>query len=281
MISLKTIKNQYIKSLSELYPEEESKNIFYLTAANLLHYSKSDCFLYEEKIIDFKLFNITLDELLTGKPIQQILGFTYFYDLKIAVNEHTLIPRPETEELVNILLNRNKNQQPIILDLCTGSGCIALALKAQIKNAIVYGVDISADALELANKNANSLDLEVQFIQQNILEEAFTEKTKMATIWVSNPPYVLHSEKKTMHKNVLNYEPHLALFTPIDAPILFYKKIINDWITSGALELYMELNPLTTSILKNYLNTCNLQNTAVEICTDFNNKERFLILTKR
>lgn len=173
---------------------------------------------------------IPFDEIIArlnlGEPIDYILGYTYFYGLKIKVSKDTLIPRPETEELVELILNENQTRSGLkILDIGTGSGCIALALKSKLVDAEVTAIDVSNTALELAQKNSVHLDLNVNFIQLDFLNEKLWSQLANYDIIVSNPPYIPQEEKKEMTSSVLDYEPHLALFVEND-PFIFYKQIL-------------------------------------------------------
>jgi release factor glutamine methyltransferase len=161
-----------------------------------------------------------------GEPIDYILGYTYFYGLKIEVSKDTLIPRPETEELVEFILNENQTRSGLkILDIGTGSGCIALALKSNLVNAEVTALDVSNNAIEIAQRNTVQLDLNVNFIHLDILNENLWSQLANYDIIVSNPPYIPQEEKTDMTTSVLDYEPHLALFVEND-PLIFYKQIL-------------------------------------------------------
>jgi release factor glutamine methyltransferase len=173
---------------------------------------------------------IPFDEIIArlnqGEPIDYILGYTYFYGLKIEVSKDTLIPRPETEELVELILNENQTRSGLkILDIGTGSGCIALALKSKLVDAEVTALDVSDAALEITQRNSVHLDLNIDFIPLDIMNEHLWSQLANYDVIVSNPPYISHKEKKDMTSSVLDYEPHLALFVEND-PLIFYKKIL-------------------------------------------------------
>lgn len=188
-----------------------------------------------------------LDQLITGQPLQYVLGHTEFYGLPFKVNPSVLIPRPETEELVEWVLKSIPPQSAInILDIGTGSGCIAISLKKNLPNATVWAVDISADALKTAKENAKLNDVEVDFIESDILN--LTHNLQLAThnynLIISNPPYVTPTDKELMHTNVTDFEPHTALFVPQDDPLLFYKAIADlaaENLVKGGL-LFLEIN---------------------------------------
>lgn len=166
--------------------------------------------------------------LLQHKPVQYVLGEAWFYKMKLKVNEQVLIPRPETEELVQLALTHiatDKIAAPTILDIGTGSGCIAIALKKNIPAAIVTAIDVSGEALLVAKENAIKQDTTIQFFQTNFLNEAQWPALPTFDIIISNPPYIPINEKEKLDSNVTAFEPHQALFVPDNAPLLFYKKI--------------------------------------------------------
>lgn len=189
-----------------------------------------------------------------GEPIQYVLGETQFCGLRIGVEPGVLIPRPETEELVRWAAKQiqeasEQTGEPTalrMLDLCTGSGCIALALKSLFPNAEVLAVDVSEDALRIASSNAKLLGLDVTFLQTDVLQPSAGDETKaFLDLIVSNPPYVCQSEEEQMEPNVLEHEPHLALFVPDDDPLRFYKAIARHGqrLLKQGGRLMLELNP--------------------------------------
>ena len=193
----------------------------YLVIQYLLDLNRSDTIVYSNKVISIKnsdCIKRIINELKENKPIQYILGEAEFYGLKFKVNKHTLIPRPETEELVDWILKEDFNS---VLDIGTGSGCIAISL-AKHSTAQIAAIDNCEKALEVAKENAKLNKVDIKFCTQDILQS--TSLLNLDLI-VSNPPYILESEKQNMKANVLQYEPHLALFTPDKNPLLFYKKI--------------------------------------------------------
>ena len=173
-----------------------------------------------------KEIEIALSALLQHKPIQYVLGEAWFYNMKLKVNGHVLIPRPETEELVQLVLNEVMHTKtPTVLDIGTGSGCIAIALKKDMPQAIVTAIDVSKEALLVAKENANTQQCAIQFLQVDFLDESQWVTLPMFDIIISNPPYIPIAEKEKMDNNVTLFEPHKALFVPDDSPLLFYKKI--------------------------------------------------------
>ncbi len=231
--------------LKEIYAQEEIRNFIALIFDYKLNYSKVDQLMKQDDDLtaDVILFcEETLEKLKHHIPIQYILGETEFYGLKFNVNPAVLIPRPETEELVHWIIEDCTFPKPKILDVGTGSGCIPITLKKNIPQAKVKGWDISEDALSTARNNASLNEVVVDFIKQNALD---LEEVKDAfDIIVSNPPYVLEKEKDLMHDNVLNNEPHLALFVPDKEPLLFYRAIA-EFAKSNLKQngkLYFEIN---------------------------------------
>lgn len=273
----------YKNELSSIYEEGELYAIFELVCEKFLDYSKSDVKLkFEEKINQSNLINIynTGVELRKGIPVQYVLGEACFYNLKFNVNSSTLIPRPETEELVDIIIKSliTYNSSLIsILDIGTGSGCIPVTLKKNLPDAQVRGIDISDQALVVAKSNAVKNKVDVEFQQADILDPAVSLLHAPFSVIVSNPPYVLLSEGAQMEARVLEHEPHLALFVEDNDPILFYKRIIDlceTHLKSGGY-LYFELNPLYAREVKNYATTGNLF-IFTELMQDMSGKQRFL-----
>lgn len=234
-MKIKELKIFFQETLSPIYNDnQEVESFFNLLVEHFHQMKRIDISLNPDFIIsenELESWKLAIDELKNEKPIQYIIGSTWFYGLKFEVNEHTLIPRPETEELVSWLLEsvENKQSEINIIDIGTGTGCIPISVKTELKEAKVFAIDISEKALKVANKNAENNNTKVNFILQNILElndlNSLSDFTKQFDIIVSNPPYVRHLEKQEIKKNVLDYEPHLALFVEDDDALLFYRKI--------------------------------------------------------
>lgn len=225
---LKNYKSNFIKELSSIYDEMEAESFFYLILEHLHQLKRIDLALnpdFEISENDMVRWQNILAELKTQKPIQYILGETEFYGLKFLVNENVLIPRPETEELVELIVSSFKSQTSKlrILDIGTGSGCIPISLKKNLPHAEVFAIDVSKKALEVAKENATLNGVEVNFILKNIVETNDLEQ--QFDIIVSNPPYVRMLEKEEIKPNVLEFEPHLALFVEDNDALLFYRKI--------------------------------------------------------
>jgi release factor glutamine methyltransferase len=280
----------YKTELVSIYDNDELYAIFELVCEHYLGYSKTDTRLkFQENLNQSDVLKIydTAKALKTGMPIQYIFGEADFYNLKFKVNNSTLIPRPETEELVDLIIKQSlviNHQSPLtILDIGTGSGCIPIALKKNIPNSKVTGIDISEQALEVAKSNATKNNVDVEFIKLDILSPFDSSLiTHHLSLIVSNPPYVLNSEAKQMDARVLEHEPHLALFVKDTDPIIFYKRII-DLCTKHLEEkgyLFFELNPMYANDVKKYANDSKIFN-FTEIVKDMSGKERFLKAQKK
>lgn len=223
--------------------------------------------------------NDIVDRLIAGEPIQYIYGDTYWYGMTLSVNPSVLIPRPETEELVDIIVKVHDDSDLKVLDVCTGSGCIAVALAKTLKFPEVTAIDISADALDVARKNAADQKVAVDFVRRDALllasDVAATNASKYDII-VSNPPYVMDSEKTAMERNVLDHEPHLALFVSDSDPLRFYKAIATyaETALTARGKLYFELNPLTADELRTWMISKGWDD--VRIIPDIHARKRFL-----
>ncbi len=217
--------------------------------------------------------------LINGIPLQYATGIAFFCDLKLKVNPSVLIPRPETEELIYIITKRNHLKSPKILDIATGSGCIAIALAKQIGNSAVTALDISKEALETATENAKIHGVNINFRKLDILDN-FTPEANQFDIVVSNPPYVRKSEKQYMAENVLKHEPHIALFVPDEQPLFFYDAIAHKalrWLKPKGM-LYMEINEALGNQVKKLLSDTGYID--IEIYDDFRGKPRFAVANK-
>lgn len=228
-LRLNEIENRYISELTDHYDREEAISIFHWVVEDVLGWNRVKSLTESRTVIPIdkqqSIFNY-LEKLCEGIPVQYVLGYAWFMGMRLSVNPHVLIPRPETEELVDRII-KDYSRKPIrIIDLCTGSGCIALALKQQFPEAVVYALDVSGDALDVARKNAQEMELDIRFIQGDLLEwDSFFDENLCFDVVVSNPPYITVAEQYDMHSNVLNHEPHLALFVDNDTPLIFYDHI--------------------------------------------------------
>jgi len=267
------------QTLKEIYPEREIANIFRFILEDVFELSPSEQLVQRENIltheVSAKLETIN-SRLLKGEPMQYITGFTYFDDLKITVSPAVLIPRPETEELVQLIADSlPSNFSGTIIDWCTGSGCIALALKNRFNHAVIHGYDWSKRAIEVAIQNKDNLQLAVDFQLKNALEEEST--VQQVDLIVSNPPYIPENEQLHMRTNVLEYEPHIALFVPNDQALLFYKaiteKAIQQLISGGilAFELHEDYAVATKELV-----VATMKFSSVELVRDLSGKNRML-----
>lgn len=223
------IKSFIRKRLHGLYPEEEITSFIYLLFEAYCGLTKTELLAGKREYINESELLLVYDavkELEQQKPIQYITGKTFFYGMEFMVSPAVLIPRPETEELVALILKDNQNRTGLkILDIGTGSGCLAVCLKKFLPDAAVTAVDISKQALKIARENAVNNGVDINFLLFDILEERRWHELTDYDIIVSNPPYVLESEKALMKPNVLDYEPATALFVPDAAPLLYYEAI--------------------------------------------------------
>jgi len=268
---LKQYKTHFFDSLKNIQDEQEIESFFFNLTEYLHNLKRVDLALnpnFELSDADFEKWNTILADLQQEKPIQYITGEAWFYGLQFEVNENTLIPRPETEELVEWILNSPITHHPspiTILDIGTGTGCIPISLKTNLPQANVSAIDVSEKALEVAKRNAASNKVEINFIQTNILEvedlsqlqSPITHYPSPYNIIVSNPPYVRNLEKEEIKKNVLDYEPHLALFVEDTDALLFYRKIaqlaLKNLAPNGLLffEINQYLGKETVELLQN------------------------------
>lgn len=229
-MNIRELRRDFENALISNYSREEIGSFFYILTEDRWQMRRVDVALLLEKEVSEKeqlFFVEAIRRLKNSEPIQYILGTTHFYGLDFSVNKHVLIPRPETEELVDWIIKtfseKAKTQTIKILDIGTGSGCIPISLAKHLKNAEIYALDISKKAIEVASKNAKDNQVQVRFIENDILE--IDQLPEMYDCIVSNPPYVRELEKEEMQANVLDNEPHLALFVDNDNPLVFYRKI--------------------------------------------------------
>lgn len=264
-----------------LYDEKEVNQFVYLLFEHLLNYSKIDIHLNQNEIIHDNTFQQVIsvvEELKKYKPFQYVLGKTFFYDLPFMVNENVLIPRQETEELVKWILDDQKEKPVHVLDIGTGSGCIAIALAKFLKASTIYSGDISKEALEVAKQNAKINQADVNFFEFDVFNPPDLKRS--FDIIVSNPPYVCGSEKTLMSKNVLEYEPELALFVSDEDPLIFYKAIAKYGLLILKEEgrIYFEINENFGDAMVELLITFGYKD--IELRKDINGKQRMIKGTK-
>lgn len=276
---LKDVLKFFHSELKDVYDTSEVEAMINLAVHSVLGFSKTDVILKAEENLNqsdlLKLYDCAKD-LKKHIPLQYILKEAWFYNLKFHVNQNVLIPRPETEELADLIIKENKHSNSF-LDIGTGSGCIPVSIKKNISSAKVYACDISKEALQVAQKNADTHKTDIHFFETDILNESISEKFDVI---VSNPPYIKKDEAASLSKSVIEFEPHLALFTG-DDEIIFYKKIIDACKVSlnEKGRLYFELNPITADKVKDYALNSNLFS-GVELLKDMSGNARFLKATK-
>lgn len=258
-MTIKQYRAHFNESLKHLYPTSEIDSFFFIILEEYMGFKRIDIVLKSDFNIDQKSLNlmqIATKQLEQEIPIQYIIGKTEFFGLPFNINKEVLIPRPETEELVERVIkevsliktyktdsNETKNEKQLkILDIGTGSGCIAISLKKEIPSSKISAIDVSNEALRIAKKNALLNKVDINFIHLDILKT--NNLDKLYDVIVSNPPYVRELEKKEMKNNVLNNEPHLALFVDNKNPLLFYNKIAElakNFLTKNG-QLHFEIN---------------------------------------
>jgi len=275
-MTIKAFRQNFNESLASVYTTVEIDSIFFQLMEHVLNIGRAEIILKINTELDQGILNDVvhfMNRLEKKEPIQYVIGQTSFAEIPIHVNHHVLIPRPETENLVYWITSREPYNLAI-LDICTGSGCIAFALENHI-NARVTAWDISNKALTVAKQTAASIGSNVSFSQVDILKQ--TQTQDRWDVIVSNPPYVLEEEKSQIHANVLEYEPHLALFSSKEDPIQFYRAVIqfaNLHLNPGG-RLYFELNPNTAKAVISLLKTMDFVDIVVE--NDMQNQTRMLV----
>ena len=247
-------KHYFFEALADLFSNSECKSMWSSVLSTYFGWTPSDILLKrDERFSESDLLRIrsVVKRLQANEPFQYIMGEVYFADLNLKIDQRALIPRPETEELIDLIL---KLDEPFecILDLCTGSGCMALALQSKFLNAQVLGIDLSEDAIALARENALQTKLDVEFVIGDVLQ---WQPVQAFDLIVANPPYIPEQEAKLMAANVLDFEPHMALFVPDHDPLMFYKRIVaiaNASLQSKgylALEIHEDLAVQTIALI--------------------------------
>jgi release factor glutamine methyltransferase len=280
-MTIKEIHNKYVTSLKEIYSDGEANAITNIVFEHYVKITTSDLFIKANETIPSEILNnieSALERLLKNEPMQYIIGEAWFYNLPFHVNNNVLIPRPETEELVHEAISFLKTTHgKSILDIGTGSGCIPISIKKNIPAANVVAIDVSEAALEVAKENAIRNNAEIDFRRIDFLDEQNDASFFSFDVIISNPPYIPEDEKELLDKNVMQHEPHLALFVPQKDPLIFYKRIAlfaeNQLAIGGRifLETHENFAKETAALFleKKYL---------VEIKKDMQGKERMLII---
>jgi len=277
-MNLKQLLHHFTKELIEIYDEQEIISIFNIIVEHISGFNRSQLMLNRDaELEDVKrtVYLQLLDRLKQGEPLQYIIGDTVFYGLTFKVNPAVLIPRPETEELVDWIIERCASvDSGNILDIGTGSGCIAISLKKNLAGFKVSAIDVSNAALATATENAGLNNAEVNFIHADILNYKSAEKYDVI---VSNPPYITMEEQKAMHQNVLDNEPHLALFVSDEKPLIFYEAIA-DFALSNLNDkglLCFEINEYLGKEMVHMLTNKTFVN--IELRKDMQGKDRMII----
>jgi release factor glutamine methyltransferase len=281
-MNLQLYYNNYIKQLSGVYDADEAASITNWVFEDILLVKAFQIPMLEKQLsfTEENDLNDILERLLLHEPLQYILGYAYFYELKFKVNKSVLIPRPETEELARLIVQREKaNSSLNIIDIGTGSACIAISLKHHLPQSKVWALDISPEALEVAKKNASDNKVDIQFVQDDIRDSKCKFENQKFDVIVSNPPYIKEDEKPAMHSNVLHYEPELALFVPNQNALLFYKAILVFAKVNLAENgrIYFEINEALGKEMKELCLSFGFQN--VELQKDMQDKDRILVVS--
>lgn len=229
-----TMRSYLLEGLEELYDQREAASIVGLMFEEFKGWNKADVQIHrDDNLTESELlkFHFALKRLRKGEPIQYVLGSTEFYGMQLEVGSGVLIPRPETEELVRMIVEDYSAEAPSIVDWCAGSGCISLALKKELPKAEVIGVEKSEDALSIANRNVEKTGLDVEMTRGDILSTDLWSPVEQIDVLVSNPPYVAERERSDMGSHVIDHEPGLALFVPDNDPLLFYRALAHWGLT--------------------------------------------------
>jgi release factor glutamine methyltransferase len=276
--TLKDIPTYLAKELEGLYPDTEINSFTGIIIKTLFNTGRLHLTYNQEmEVPGKKSGKITeiCNDLKKGKPIQYILGETSFYGCRIKVSKDTLIPRQETEELVDLVISENKGIRGKIIDVGTGSGCIAIALSKNLSGAEVIGTDNFPGAIRMAKINARINRVKVRFLKDDILNPE-VENISRVMIIVSNPPYVRESEKRNMHRNVLDFEPHSALFVPDNDPLIYYRSIldVSNRLLSQNGKVYFEINEAMGAEMATLMKSKGFID--VSIIKDLNGKDRII-----
>ena len=273
MLSINKYWRESVQQLETLYSRSESESIIFRLFEDLFGVSRTDILVDAPTGFDPDHLSSALTRLLQGEPLQHILGKQFFLNRWFNVNKSVLIPRPETEELVRLIVDRSDSDKPRILDVGTGSGCIAVSLALEL-GAQVFATDVSSEALEVAKQNSTQLGGQVTFVESDVLVENFPVTS--LDIVVSNPPYIPNADRAEMHKNVTDYEPETALFVEDHDPLIFYEviaeKAIENLNQGGAL--YFEIHEAFAKEVVGILKVAGLK--SIGVFKDFQGKNRMV-----
>lgn len=280
----------FYQSLLSLYKKREARHITHLVFEEVCGLSRLDLITKDNfslPQVQQQILKEKLGQLIQHKPVQYVLGKCWFYRLPFYVNEHVLIPRPETEELAEWIIgeqanekNNSGNKTLTILDAGTGSGCLAIALKNNIPDAHIIAIDISRQALQVAKQNALMNKADIEFRQRNMLEDNWLAGMSPLDIIVSNPPYIPRKEKQSMPRNVVSFEPHEALFVPDNDPLVFYKALIEcgrQQLKAGG-KFFMEIHEALGNSVINLFEKSGFEN--IQLRRDLNGRNRMVRVVK-
>lgn len=278
--SLEALKDYFSRELDSIYSLSEIKLIVKSLVVKRLNINNSEYLSLSVDVFsesDLLYFRNAVKALQDNVPFQYVIGDTEFYNIELKCDKRALIPRPETEELVDWIIQSEKSEQNTIVDLCSGSGCIALSIKKANPNWNVIAIEYSKDAISLIQENSHDLNLPIEVIEQDVLQDdAYAFLTDSHDIWVSNPPYIPENDKAFMHDNVLEHEPHMALFVENDDPTVFYREIAkagNKYLKKGG-RLYFEIHE---NLAKEVVQDLKEQGYSdIEIRKDLQGKDRMI-----
>jgi len=293
LMTNREIYRYYLQQLGTIYNTSEAAVITDWVFEKMAALKRADVIVNPDKNMlheHLAQLNNCLAQLLQHKPVQYVLGEAWFYNMKLKVNEAVLIPRPETEELVKLVVDDWKpviqnnlaaedNQRLTVLDIGTGSGCIAIAIKKQLPQIAMHALEVSTGALKMATDNALGQQVSINFIQADFLDESAWKKLPLYDVLVSNPPYIPINEKESLDKNITAFEPHAALFVPENKPLLFYEKIaaFGEKHLKNCGKIYVEVHE---NFAKETAKVFE-QHYRVAIKQDLFEKDRMLAITKR
>ncbi|MBC8319382.1 MAG: peptide chain release factor N(5)-glutamine methyltransferase [Bacteroidetes bacterium] len=283
------LKKKYVQDLFDYYDEREAEQLLSILIEHFFSITRNELILnpdYRLSESEILKLHMAVKELKKYRPVQYITGVVEFHGLKLEVNPDVLIPRPETEELVKLITDREKDSDLTVLDIGTGSGCIAIGLKSLLTRAHVNASDISQSAINIAQTNADANYMEVAFQIHDILNSKEPIRDKkgkqiLFDIIVSNPPYVTQEDKRKMHQNVLDYEPHSALFVTDNKPLKYYEAILNfskENLKTGG-RIYFEINESRKNEMVALMNQFGYSD--IKLVKDLRYKSRFVFGSKK
>jgi release factor glutamine methyltransferase len=279
----------FLNELGKIYEKNEAANISDWVFENVTGQKRHERRVHKNENVsndNFRRLQKYLSELMTHEPVQYVLSEAWFYKMKFYVNEYVLIPRPETEELVEWITKEVRstvyglrNKELEILDIGTGSGCIPISLNSKLRNIQITSIDISGEALKVASKNAEALHAEINFVQLDFLNEKFWDTLTRYDVIVSNPPYIPENEREKLDKNVALFEPAIALFVPDDNPLIFYGKIAEfaQLHLNANGQIYVEIHEHYSKEVKEIFTKNNFK---TEIKNDMYGKARMIRASK-